>query len=71
MKTKVKKMGISGIRINSAGCLGRCEEGPAMVVYPDGVWYRCESREDVDEVLQSHLVKGVPVARLLLSDRDK
>ena len=71
MKTKIKKMGISGIRINSAGCLGRCEEGPAMVVYPDGVWYRCESREDVDEVLQSHLVKGVPVARLLLSDCDK
>jgi (2Fe-2S) ferredoxin len=41
-----------------------------MVVYPDGAWYRCETREDVDEVLQSHLVDGVPVARLLLPDRD-
>ncbi|MDP6951435.1 MAG: (2Fe-2S) ferredoxin domain-containing protein [Alphaproteobacteria bacterium] len=70
MKAKAKKMGIEGIRINNAGCLDRCEEGPTMVVYPDGAWYRCETREDVDEVLQSHLVDGVPVARLLLPDRE-
>ncbi len=71
MKTKAKKMGISGIRINASGCLDRCELGPVMVIYPEGVWYRCQSREDVDEVLQRHLVEGGRVSRLMLSPDDE
>jgi (2Fe-2S) ferredoxin len=70
MKAKAKKLGIEGVRINDAGCLDRCEDGPTMVIYPEGAWYRCESREDIDEVLQSHVIEGRPVARLLLPDRE-
>lgn len=66
MKAKAKKLGIAGVRINAAGCLDRCEHGPAMVVYPDGVWYRCETREDVDAVLEDHVIAGRPVERLML-----
>ena len=67
MKTKAKKLGIKGIRINASGCLDRCELGPTLVIYPEGVWYRCETREDIDEVLQIHLIEGGRVQRLMLT----
>ncbi len=41
-KKRIKKLGLNGqgkIRINKAGCLDRCEEGPVLVVYPQGTWY--------------------------------
>ena len=68
-KASIKKSGLSGkgqIRINNAGCLDRCEEGPTIVVYPEGAWYTYVDKEDVDEIIESHLKKGKPVKRLLL-----
>ena len=62
-------MGISGpgkVRVNKAGCLDRCEEGPVCVVYPEGVWYTYIDEEDVDEIIDSHLKNGKPVERLKL-----
>jgi (2Fe-2S) ferredoxin len=70
MKLKAKKMDLRGIRINAAGCLDRCALGPTMVIYPEGVWYSCKTREDVDEVLQVHLVEGGRVERLMLHRDD-
>ena len=52
------------VRINKAGCLGRCLEGPVMVIYPEAVWYQFVDKDDVEEIITSHLVKGVPVDRL-------
>ncbi|MDX2113654.1 MAG: (2Fe-2S) ferredoxin domain-containing protein [Alphaproteobacteria bacterium] len=66
MKTKAKEAGIRKTRVNSAGCLDRCELGPCMVIYPEGVWYRCQTKEDVDEVIREHLGQGKPVERLRL-----
>lgn len=69
MKSRIKKMGLNGVgkvRINRAGCLNRCSEGPLMVVYPQEVWYTFVDHEDVDEVIQSHLINGKIVHRLLL-----
>ena len=66
MKARVKEMGLSGIRINAAGCLDRCELGPTVVVYPDGIWYHMETYKDVDEILELHLRGGTTVQRLLL-----
>ncbi len=66
-KQRVKALGLDGkggIRVNSAGCLDRCEEGPVIVVYPQGVWYTYVDREDVDEIIEEHLVKGRIVERL-------
>lgn len=54
------------IRINLAGCLNACEHGPAVVIYPEGVWYRCESEADVEEIVQQHIVHGRRVERLLI-----
>ncbi len=56
--------GPGGVRVNSAGCLDRCAEGPCIVVYPEGVWYTYVDREDIDEIIDEHLVKGRVVDRL-------
>jgi (2Fe-2S) ferredoxin len=69
MKARAKELGIQNIRVNSAGCLDRCELGPCLVIYPEGVWYRVDSREDVDEVLQAHLVEGGRARALMLPGR--
>ena len=70
MKARAKALGIEGVRINNAGCLDRCELGPTMVIYPEGVWYACKTKADIDEVLESHLVKGARVPRLMLKPED-
>jgi (2Fe-2S) ferredoxin len=66
MKVRAKELGLDGVRINAAGCLDRCELGPTMVIYPEGVWYGYRSTADIDEILQTHLVAGGRVARLML-----
>jgi len=68
-KNRIKELGLSGpgkIRINKAGCLDRCADGPVLVVYPAGVWYTLVDTEDVEEIIQSHLIAGNPVERLQL-----
>lgn len=64
MKARAKELGIPKARINKAGCLDRCEEGPVMVVYPEGVWYRPTTPEEVDDILQQHLIAGQIVEHL-------
>lgn len=66
-KERVKGLGLAGkggVRINSAGCLDRCGEGPLAVVYPEGVWYTFVDREDIDEIIEEHLRHGRVVERL-------
>jgi (2Fe-2S) ferredoxin len=68
VKDKVKALGIvteqNNIRINSAGCLGRCDDGPVLVVYPEGIWYTYVDESDLDEIIEEHLVNGRIVQRL-------
>ena len=70
MKARAKELKVPGIRVNSAGCLDRCEFGPAMVIYPEGVWYRPTSVEDVEEILEIHVIGGGRVKRLMLTETD-
>jgi (2Fe-2S) ferredoxin len=66
-KKRLKTLNMNGpgkIRINKAGCLDRCEEGPVLVVYPEGIWYTYIDEEDIDEIVDSHLIAGKPVERL-------
>jgi (2Fe-2S) ferredoxin len=68
-KSKIKSLDLNGkgkIRINGSGCLDRCDEGPVLVIYPEGVWYHYQTKEDIDEIIQQHLVEGKKVQRLLL-----
>ncbi len=68
MKARVKELGIAATRVNVAGCLDRCEEGPVMVIYPEGTWYTYRTREDVDDIIATHLQNGQVVTRLHLKD---
>ena len=70
-KERTGELGLKGmgsVRINKAGCLGRCDDGPVMVVYPDNVWYTFIDKEDVDEIIDEHLTHGRIVERLRLPD---
>jgi (2Fe-2S) ferredoxin len=66
MKNRARELGLKTVRINAAGCLDRCELGPTMVIYPEGVWYGYKTTEDLDEILTTHLVGGGRVERLML-----
>jgi (2Fe-2S) ferredoxin len=68
-KARVKAAGAAGagqVRVNRAGCLDRCAGGPVAVVYPEAVWYTYVDERDIDEIVDSHLLGGVPVERLRL-----
>jgi (2Fe-2S) ferredoxin len=69
-KGRVKALGLAGpggVRVNKAGCLDRCAGGPVAVVYPDETWYTYVDRDDLDEIVESHLKNGRVVERLVLS----
>jgi (2Fe-2S) ferredoxin len=67
-----KQLGARGvgtlIRANNAGCLDQCAHGVTVVVYPEQVWYGGVTLADVSEIVESHLIGGQPVARLLIVD---
>jgi len=66
-KAKSKELNLNnkgGARINSAGCLDRCSEGPVLVIYPEATWYSYVDQGDIDEIIQEHLVNGRIVERL-------
>ena len=69
-KVKLAQRGIanSSVRANKCGCLDQCELGPTVVVYPEAVWYGHVRPEDVDEIIDAHIVGGQPVERLVIPD---
>ena len=56
------------IQVSSCGCLGICDSGPVMIVYPEGTWYTKLAPNDVPEIVASHFQAGQKVARLERSD---
>jgi (2Fe-2S) ferredoxin len=56
------------IRANAAGCLDQCARGVTVVVYPEQVWYGGVTVDDVNEIIESHLIGGQPVERLVMRD---
>lgn len=68
-KQKLSALGLKfKVRANKSGCLDQCEHGPNVVVYPDAVWYGRVTAADVDEIIESHILGGKPVERLLIPD---
>ena len=61
---QLKLKGKGKVRINKAGCMDRCDEGPVLVVYPEAVWYQYVDTDDIEEIIQEHLVNGRVVERL-------
>jgi (2Fe-2S) ferredoxin len=70
LKAELKARGIAKIvRANNAGCLDQCARGVSMVVYPEQVWYGGVTVDDIPEIVDSHLVGGKVVERLLMPDQ--
>ena len=66
-KDELKRRGLRGeVRANAAGCLDACGDGPAVVIYPEGVWYGHVTVADVPEIVERHVLGGQPVERLRL-----
>jgi len=66
-KEQIKQLKLSGpgkCRVNNAGCMDRCSKGPVLVVYPEAVWYTFKDRQDIDQIIQEHLISGRIVKRL-------
>ncbi len=66
-KKRLKQLDLNGpgkIRVNQSGCLDRCEEGPVLVIYPQGTWYTYVDISDIDDIIDTHLIGGKIVDRL-------
>jgi len=68
-KKRIKELGLNTVvRANSAGCLDACEYGVTIVIYPEQIWYGKVTINDVEEIIQEHIVKNSPVERLKITD---
>ena len=69
-KRRLKELGLSpNVRANAAGCLDACEFGVTVLVYPEQIWYGGVKIEDVEEIIQSHIINNKPVERLFIQDK--
>ncbi|MDD5464647.1 MAG: (2Fe-2S) ferredoxin domain-containing protein [Candidatus Moranbacteria bacterium] len=68
-KVELKKRGLSSqVRANASGCLDACEFGPTVVIYPEGVWYSAVTENDVEEIIDKHIVGGKAIDHLKIKD---
>jgi (2Fe-2S) ferredoxin len=69
-KNRLKTLGLNlEVRTNTSGCLDACEFGVAIVVYPEQIWYGGVTINDVEEIVQSHILNGIPVERLKINNK--
>lgn len=61
----------SEVNIIETGCMGPCDFGPVLLIYPEGVFYQKVTVEDVDEIIDEHILKGRPVTRLMVTENDE
>ncbi|NWG29495.1 MAG: (2Fe-2S) ferredoxin domain-containing protein [Ignavibacteriaceae bacterium] len=69
-KRRIKELGLNAtVRANSSGCLDACEHGVTVLIYPEQIWYGKITVEDVEDIIQEHIIKNIPVERLKITDK--
>lgn len=61
----------ASVLVASCGSVGLCSVGPAVLIYPEGIWYYNVQPEDVEEIVNEHLIYGNPVKRLMACEISK
>lgn len=72
LKAKLQALDMHGpgkIRISQSGCLGRCSQGPCLLIYPEGTWYSYQAFADLDEIIQCDLINHQRVTRLMIEEK--
>ena len=56
LKRYVKENGLKGkVRVSQSGCMDLCSQGPNVMIFPDGLWYKDVQMKDVPTLIQNHL----------------
>jgi (2Fe-2S) ferredoxin len=63
---RVQNLQLTNVSVVTTGCMGFCNAGPLMVVYPEGVWYQPQSIADIDRIVEEHFVRGELVEELVV-----
>jgi NADH:ubiquinone oxidoreductase subunit F (NADH-binding)/(2Fe-2S) ferredoxin len=64
----ITKQGLADVKVDFTGCHGFCEQGPIVIVQPEGIFYARVNIDDVPEIISSHLRDNKPLNRLLYKD---
>ena len=62
--------GVKGVRVNKSGCLNACHLGPSMVIYPEGLWYKNVSLDDVERIADISIIGNGVVTDLVIGEDD-
>ena len=66
----LKEKNITNVRVIKTGCFGLCAKGPIVIIRPEDTFYAMVTPEDCEEIIDTHIVKGERVERLLCKDID-
>ena len=69
-KRIIEEKGIQNVRVIKTGCFGLCAKGPIVIIRPEDTFYAMVKPEDCEEIIQSHIIEGKIVERLLCKDID-
>ena len=69
-KKIIEEKGIQNVRVIKTGCFGLCAKGPIVIIRPEDTFYAMVTPDDCEEIIQSHIVEGKVVERLLCKDID-
>ena len=66
----LKEKHIDNVRVIKTGCFGLCAKGPIVIIRPEDTFYAMVTPEDCEEIIDTHIIKGERVERLLCKDID-